>query len=222
MKWFSSNKLSLSLGKSKFIVFHGKRKNSVPHLNKIIIDGEEICRAQNLKYIGLILDENVTWEPHINSIIKSLQPYFGVFYNIRSFINLPTARSIYFSTIYSRIKYGIEIYGSATKRLTNKLQVMQNKLLKVLLNKNRRYSTNALHSYVNILNVDDICNSALLNFVYDCIAEDPIDSFTDFFALRQNFHPYNTRQHHDIQQRRPNTQYGKSTTHYKGSDLWNN
>ena len=63
-KWFISNKLALSLNKSNFILFHSKRKDSAIHLDKIIIGNDEIQRVSNTKYIGLILDENMTWGPH--------------------------------------------------------------------------------------------------------------------------------------------------------------
>ena len=137
------------------------------------------------------------------------------------FINRSVARSIYFSTIYSRIKYGIEIYGSAKKTLLNKLQVTQNKLLKLILRKDRLYSTNRLHSEMKILQINDIINTSLLNFVYDCLVDDPIPAFTNYFTLRNAIHSYPTRNNEDIVRPRPNSQIGKNTVHYRSSTLWN-
>ena len=219
--WFISNKLALSLNKSNFILFHSKRKNPANHMNKIVVGSDAIHRVTNTKYIGLILDENLSWGPHINGICKSLHKFFGIFYNIRNFINASIARNIYFTTIYSRIQYGIEIYGSASKTLLNKLQIMQNKLMKILLRYNRRHSTNDLHNEMKILKVEDIYHRSLLTFVYKCIIEEPIDPFKHYFNLRTSIHNYNTRGQSDIHCRRTNTMIGQTTVRYKGATLWN-
>ena len=55
------------------------------------------------------------------------------------------ARELYFAFIYSRIKFGIEVYGRCSAQKTNKVQVMQNKLLKLLLRKHRMTPTDEIH-----------------------------------------------------------------------------
>ena len=132
-KWFNLKKLSLSLNKSNFILFHGKGKDSANHIKEIKVGDDIIPRVSHTKYVGLILDERITWENHISELCKSLTKYFNVFYHIRNFISKNLARTIYHACIYPRIKYGIEIYGSANQSKMNKLQVLQNKLMKVLL-----------------------------------------------------------------------------------------
>ena len=55
--------------------------------------------------------------------------------------------------IYSRLKYGSIITGQTTNENINKIQTLQNRLLKVLLYKNYYYSTNKLHNELFILNL---------------------------------------------------------------------
>ena len=62
--------------------------------------------------------------------------FFGIFNHVKHFVSKRIARQLYFSFIYSRINYGIEVYGSCADEHFSKLQVMQNKLLKLLLNYN--------------------------------------------------------------------------------------
>ena len=49
-------------------------------------------------------------------------------------MNKNTARNIYFALIYSRINYGIEVYGKCAASYMSKIQTLQNKLMKMLLN----------------------------------------------------------------------------------------
>ena len=57
------------------------------------------------------------------------------------------ARTIYYAMMYSKIKYAISVYGLSSLENINKIQVLQNKLPKVLAFKNYRYSTNPAHTH---------------------------------------------------------------------------
>ena len=212
--------MALSLGKSNFILFHGSRQCSAPDITEIKVGENSIPRVSTTKYIGLNLDEILSWEKHIAEVIQSLIKYFGTFYNIRNHINTHLARSIYYATIHSRIKYAIEVYGSANKTNIQKLQTIQNKLLKVLLKKDRQFSTDALHNNLNILKVNDIYETSLLNFVYASLSPDAADPIKNFY--RQRTHTHNTRHRTDLEIRRFRTEMGRSTTHNRGATLWNN
>ena len=56
------------------------------------------------------------------------------------------ARKLYHAFVHSNISYGIEVYGLCSDTSLDRLQVMQNKLLKLLFRLNRYTSTNLLHS----------------------------------------------------------------------------
>ena len=122
-----ANKLSLSIGKSNFLLFRGRIYNSHEEIKTISIGKDEIPRVTQLKYIGLTLDDNLTWEPHINNICSALVRYYSIFYNIRNSITSDIARAIYYACIFPHISYAIEIYGTANDTLMSKLQVQQNK-----------------------------------------------------------------------------------------------
>ena len=126
-EWFMTNKLSLSIGKSNFLLFQGRRKNSHEEIKTITIGKDEILRVTQFKYIGLTMDENLTWEPHISNICSVLVRYYSIFYNIRNSITSDIARAIYYACIYPHISYAIEIYGAANDTSMSKLQVQQNK-----------------------------------------------------------------------------------------------
>ena len=219
-QWFLANKLSLSFPKSNFVIFHGKNKQTKDEVREIVIDSNKVIPRQNsAKYIGLTLDSILNWEQHVQEILKSLYKYFSVFYSIRDFIDKTHIRPIYFSYIYSRIKYGIEVYGSCRKSLLNKLQVTQNKLLKVLSKKPFRYDTNLLHKENNIFKIDDSRDISILHFVHSCVYNESIQQFNGYYE--PNVHNYNTRQRGNLMRRPIRTEIGRSTIHFSGATLWN-
>ena len=80
-----------------------------------------------------------------------------------------TSRMIYYACIYSRIKYGIEVFGSASDSKMKKLQIMPNKLMKLLTNKDRMYGTVKLHNELDILQMQYIFETSVLNCVSKCV-----------------------------------------------------
>ncbi len=88
--------------------------------------------------------------------------------------------------IYSRLKYGSIVTGLTTQLNIDKIQILQNKLLKVLYMKKYRYSTNRLHSELSILEFEDMVKQEILSFIYQYIHKKLPNVFNNYFIHRQN------------------------------------
>ena len=219
-EWYKTNKLSVNFGKSNFVIFSSIKKRVPMDIEKIYFNNCEISRVKHTKYIGLEIDELLTWEYHINTeIISSLTKFFGIFYNIRHILNTKLKRTVYFSSIYSKIRYGLEIYGNCASKHFNKIQIIQNKLLRVLTNREPLCNTNQLHKDLRLLKLEDAHQLSLLCFVQKCSKNGPIDAFTDFFQSHD--HQHNTRMRSNIKKHQITTELGRSTTHFTAATLWN-
>ena len=96
------------------------------------------------------------------------------------------SRELYFAFIYSKIKYAIEVYGNCSSTNMSKIQILQNKWMKMLLKLDRRNSTNYLHKMLNSCKVNDIYACCLLNFVNDVLCGRRPDVFKTYFEFRRN------------------------------------
>ena len=124
--------------------------------------------------------------------------------------------------IYSRIKYGCIITGQTTNENLNKIQTLQNKLLKVLYYKSYRYSTNNLHNELSILKYNDLINQETLSFVYKYIQGKLPRVFNNYLTHRHEL----SEMIEENRKRRfiypiSKTEIGKSTIKYVGSRLFN-
>ena len=88
-------------------------------------------------------------------MIVCLNIWVFFFYKTRSKLHTDIAVQIYHAIIYSRISYCIEIYGTAKASTIKPLQIMQNRLLKILTQRPLRYSTNMLYSELKVLKVNE-------------------------------------------------------------------
>ena len=165
--WIERNGKNCS--KSYFSIFHTKNKYIPDGLNDIVVDDVTIKRSASVKHIGLHIDENLNWNVHIDSLIMTLVKYFGIFNQLKDYVSNQLARKLYYAFVYSSINYGIEVYGSCSDTSLDRLQIIQNKLLKLLLRLDPYTSTNLLHSELNILKVKDLYNTSLLLYIFATI-----------------------------------------------------
>ena len=220
--WFKANRLTLNSEKSNFVVFRS-RQNKITNLpGQIHFENTCINRSESAKYLGVILDEHLTWNQHITEVCNKLKTYFKLFYCIRNLINTDQVKIIYYALIYSRIKYGISIFGFTSNERLKRIQVLQNKLLKVLLAKSYRYSTNLLHNELKILKVKDIAKLDALTFIHNYFNNKLPSIFDNYFTLVSEIHNRNTRRsEREIYINTYMTNAGISMMKSIGAKIWN-
>ena len=221
-KWFSANKLTLNLSKTSYVIFKSKRLTNIDLPNSICYDNIEIHREPQIKYLGLILDEHMDWISHTNEICNKLKSFFPLFYNIRQYLDLDHIRTIFYTMIYSRLKYGSIITGQTSQANLDKIQILQNQLLKVLSCKRYRYPTNKLHNELSILKFEDMVKQEILSFMYNYIHGKLPKVFNNYFQHRSELNEMIT----ELRKRRfiipiNNYDVGKSTIQTVGVKLFN-
>ena len=80
-EWLSINRLSLNISKTNFVIFApiNKRKATVTILiNKVAID-----EVQHVKYLGVLIDSQLTFKYHIEEMTKKVSRAIGVLYKLR-------------------------------------------------------------------------------------------------------------------------------------------
>ena len=67
-EWFSANKLSLNVGKTRFSLFHksGKKCSISSHLPALKINNRDIERVNTMKFLGVLLDDNLSWKDNLS------------------------------------------------------------------------------------------------------------------------------------------------------------
>ena len=101
-EWFKVNKLSLNSSKTKYTFFNKpKISDDIPlKLPMLYINGSEIKREYQLKFLGVILDENMTWKKHIELIENKISKNIGIMYKVKLLLN-QNCLKIYIFLIYS-------------------------------------------------------------------------------------------------------------------------
>jgi len=81
----------------------------------VVIDGNTIGRVEKCKFLGVIIDNTMSWKPHIHSITSTVVRYLGVMKCIRSKIDARTALLIYDIFILPYLNYCNIIWASSAR-----------------------------------------------------------------------------------------------------------
>ncbi len=164
--WFITNRLTLSLEKSNFNIFHSPKKNMPVLCNQLKISNINVDQVSCVKYLGVEFGDNLNWNAHVKSVCNVLVKYAGSFKIIKGHLPKTSKRQLYFAYIYTKILYGLEVYCYTSRGNINKIQVLQNKCLKTLYQKDWFTHTNDLHKDLNVLKVEDIYKHSMVQLVY--------------------------------------------------------
>ena len=113
-QWFISNKLLLNVSKTKYSYFSkpSKRDDIPLLLPKLNISNSEIERSECLKFLGVLLDENLCWKEHIKYIENKIAKNIGLLYKAKPYIDKHSPLSLHHSYRHSYINYGNITWGS--------------------------------------------------------------------------------------------------------------
>ncbi|KAK3932765.1 hypothetical protein KUF71_002736, partial [Frankliniella fusca] len=137
--WFVKNKLSLNIKKTNYIVFKRPLWN-IPETT-IKIENQEVSRVASVKYLGIIIDEHLTWNEHIKKIVPQLKAAAGLIYRLRKVLDVSKLKLLYYAYFHSHMCYLSSFWGISNSKHFKKISTLQNGVLKSILGVERRFST---------------------------------------------------------------------------------
>ncbi len=115
--------------------------------------------------------------------------------------------------------YGLEVYCHTSRGNINKIQVLQNKCLKTLYQKDWFTHTSDLHKELNVPKVEDIFKHSMVQLVYKQRNNLLPDVFDSYFKPRNEIPNLQTHNAQKFNVIRVKNNYGKSTLKYKGENI---
>ena len=168
--------------------------------------------TQDIKYLGVKIDEKLSWGSHINKVKTDIVKFTSIFAKLRYSIPKECLLTLYDSLVSSKIGYGLEAYGVAASRQINEIQVLQNRILKIIHFKDRKYPTNLLHKESNILKLTDLYKLKIPKIMHGIRFknENIPRVFKDYFKTYEDSHKYETRHKSDYKIYKSNKKWGDS------------
>ena len=150
-QWFKANHLTLNTKKTKFVIFGDKNRLGNIGDVKLTMNNEPMERVMSFKYLGIVLNDTLSFEQHIDHLYKKCCQKLVAIGKVRDCLNRKLTLQLYKSLITPHIDYGDVIYMSANKESLSKLQLVQNKACRLVLRAHRLTSTDDMHRNLNLM-----------------------------------------------------------------------
>ena len=171
--WMKSNRLSLNVKKTVFMISHSSMTQT-PNI-MVKIDNISLKQVNETKFLGVNIDNSLRWKSHIEEIKTKISKITGIIYRIRENIHEDSLKQIYFSLAYPHIIYCCAIWGGAFKTYIDSLFIAQKKILRVTYHRQRYDHTHPIFRDQKLLKLSDIIDLQTLSFVHGALTTFPIN-----------------------------------------------
>lgn len=192
-KWFTRHHLTLNVNKTKYMIL-----SSTAQTFDIWYNGERIEPVKTFRYLGIVIDDGLTWKPHIQYLMKKISPIAGLFRKISLVCPKYILKSIYHSLFESHLIYGLVIWSSTYKSTYKHLQTLQNRAIKNLYKYKRNKCTKTIYIKHNLLPLNELIQIAQTTQLHNIINRFTHTNTTLQFG--SSIHAHNTRFNNHIHQ----------------------
>jgi hypothetical protein len=172
-KYMKKWRITVNGQKTQAIFITRRRKRQLPP-RTISLFGADVSWSRNIKYLGLFIDKKLTFATHIDYVLTRANNAIKVLYPLlarNSKLHVANKLLLYKLAIRPIITYGTPALKGIAKSHIKKLQVAQNKALKMILNRAWYTSTAEIHALANIPMIGDYIDSLTAKFesrLVDC------------------------------------------------------
>ena len=199
LEWLTANKLFPNTKKTFLMLFTNRTVQNLPNT---YLGADLLEWVDSIKYLGVIIDNRLSFNLQINSINKKLSRSNGILYRLKSFLPKSLLLKLYYSFFYPYLVQNIIIWGGVSGNKLKPIQVSMNKALRSILSisydamHRPLMNTNLMYKELKLLKFSEIYDYFLLKFIHFCIYEGGFNFFQRYFSSLLPNHNYETRNIH--------------------------
>ena len=180
-------------------------------------------RVFSVKYLGVMLDHNVTWNDQIEYLSSKLARSAGIFSKLRYYLDNSTLLQMYHALFNSHLQYAILCWGSTFATNLNRIQILQNRAIRNMMKAPRYFRLDNYFLNLRILKVHDLYKLEIAKFMHSHYNRTLPDCFSSIFHESGENHTYNLRSSDNIvyDTLRCRTARGQRSIRFYGPKVWN-
>lgn len=166
-EWCCFNKLCINIEKTSYMRFY--QKNTKVKDIKVIINNREIENVKCYKYLGLLIDEKLSWANHLDHILGRLRSLVGATRHIKGYLTSTCARSFYYAHFQSIVMYLFEIWSNTSATNLKRLQSLQRNAIKIIFNMSYDQSIENKMKELKIYNIEQLKELSLCKLIHTIV-----------------------------------------------------
>jgi hypothetical protein len=219
--WLKFNRIALNKNKCKYIIFSNRQKKNLVKNVDIVIDDTIIENVDQIKYLGVIVDEKLDFSKNSELVIKKLNKKLG-FIRRQGFKMNEASRVLYYKSIVQpHLDYCSFLIHMSCKSQIDKMQKIQNKFLRAIKLKKEMSNHDLVRKELNICNVYVRINVNILKSLNRINTNKMPNELIKRIKIVSNKTRHNLRQGTEFNVPKYYTKVGKKSFFYYGKNLMN-
>lgn len=210
-RWTVLNRLSLNVSKT-FLILFSNRPTDVDESLQVRLDDNPVDFVDVGRFLGVEVDGGLKFDLHINEICNKLSRTIGILYRLRGSTPVEVMINMYYGLVYPYIIYCVVVWGGSPARYTQKIILLQKKIIRIICNANYLAHTSELFKTTKILKYNDVYTYHLSVYMYKNRSN---------FSNADDLHPYDTRHRHDAVPGFHRLTMTQRAVRYRAASIWN-
>ena len=220
-KWIKLNSLALNPKKCEFMVVGSpQRLRHFTLASTLLLNGIPIKRVEAVKYLGVVIDSNISWSSHTDYLCNKISSRIGILKRIMPCLTLPSVQTVYKTTIQPLFDFCGVVWGTGSESSLLRLQRLQNRAGRVILSVDNYTPSALVRGKLNWSTLQQRRNYDKAILTYKCL-NNQLEGLDKNYLRHSEIHNYNTRQKDNFILPKPRTEYLKRTFKYTSIALWN-
>ena len=189
--WMLANNLMVNQAKTvALLVFPQTRKSTISlTLN---FDNQIVQPSESAKYLGIFVNEHLSFKPHIIFLEKNIARSVGVLAKQSYYLPCNTLIILYYSLVHTHLHYALPLWGATYKSYLIKLKMLQNKALRFISKTKIRGRITPQYYKYEILKLEDLYNFEIAKLMYQFTHSKLPFNFKHYFAYSSDVSSYST------------------------------
>ena len=193
-KWLCANKLSLHVGKTNSLLICNYQKRRFLPTTELNVNLQENKLTQNdqLSYLGVDIDASMNFNSHINNLVKKVNRAIGVLKYCSKFVSRETRITLYNSLVLPHFDYCSTIWSNASTTHIVRLQRLQNRAMRCILNAPPRAHIEDMLSSLKWMSIRQRMCYVRLVFMWKIVHSKAPENLTNGLRYSKDEHGYQT------------------------------
>ena len=189
--WLRANKISLNVMKTEVLLFRSKIK-TVSYQMKLKLDDQILKFSSKVKYLGILLDEFLTWNFQFDALANKLSRANGILAKLRHFVPETLLKTLYYALFHSHISYANIVWGQALTQ-NSRIGKLQKKCVRILTFSDFNAETFQLFIDTGIPTLPQSVFKCNIKLVHQTINKLSPQALQESFAFKVLSHQHQTR-----------------------------
>ena len=132
---------------------------------QIYIDNTKIECVSNFNFLGIIINENMSWKSHTIMLASKISRTIGILNKLKFLLPTNIKLMLYNSLILCRLTYGILLWGFECNRISK----LQKRAIRLIVSEKYNAHTEPIFKSLSLLKLEDIFYITQLKFYYQMI-----------------------------------------------------